>query len=201
MGNIFEQIKQSTDFQTVFRHFCGSEIKNNDKTLCPFHDEKTPSFHIYKNAAKCYGCGWRGDTIAFVAELRSLRPYEAARLICQELNISIPGNRAPKKAPRPARLAAQAGTVAEQRAAQAKYRKLKQLAFLALADFRDLSAGIFEAEGLNIEPELADAVHMLPQIEYYLEVLAAGSASDKLELLREGVLERWARLRSYQTLM
>ena len=40
------------------------------KGLCPFHGEKTPSFHVYdKGLFKCYGCGVGGDLFAIVPEL------------------------------------------------------------------------------------------------------------------------------------
>ena len=39
------------------------------KGLCPFHGEKTPSFHVYdKGFFKCYGCGVGGDVIKFGVE-------------------------------------------------------------------------------------------------------------------------------------
>lgn len=39
---------------------------------CPFHNEKTASFHIRNNYCYCFGCGWKGDTIKFVMEHENL---------------------------------------------------------------------------------------------------------------------------------
>lgn len=39
--------------------------------LCPFHAEKTPSFHVHKNRFKCFGCAWSGDAVDLVSQLRN----------------------------------------------------------------------------------------------------------------------------------
>ena len=47
------------------------------KGLCPFHDERTPSFHVRPNLGyyHCFGCGESGDVIRFVQESRPLDVY------------------------------------------------------------------------------------------------------------------------------
>lgn len=49
--------------------------------ICPFHEEKTPSFHINKkkNTWKCYGCDTFGDTIDFVMKRDGIPFLEAVR--------------------------------------------------------------------------------------------------------------------------
>jgi DNA primase len=49
------------------------------EALCPFHSEKTPSFHIYADHAHCYGCGWSGDSIKLEAELSGLSFQDTCR--------------------------------------------------------------------------------------------------------------------------
>lgn len=50
--------------------------------LCPFHKEKTPSFHIHKdNRYTCFGCNKHGDTISLVMELYNLNFKSAVRAI------------------------------------------------------------------------------------------------------------------------
>lgn len=60
--------------------------------LCPFHDEKSPSFTV--NDAKrfyhCFGCGAHGDTIKFVAETSGLGYKESAIKIAEDFGIEIP---------------------------------------------------------------------------------------------------------------
>ena len=55
--------------------------------LCPFHNEKTPSFHIFKktNSFKCFGCGKSGSVIDFVMEYKKLEFGEALKLLAEEM--------------------------------------------------------------------------------------------------------------------
>lgn len=184
---------KTVDFPTVFSHYIpGTEVKR-EKALCPFHDEKTPSFHIYMDGGHCYGCGWHGDQVAFVADLKGIRPIEAAEAILSEFGLTearrvlSSGNHKRIKA-----------AASKQQASQVKYRMLKKTAFLAMAEFRDLAAQVFSNERLNIPSDLLEAIHLLPLVEHWLEILAVRTEKEKLRLLREGVLERWAKLYSFQ---
>jgi DNA primase len=61
------------------------------KGLCPFHAEKTPSFHVdpAKGFYKCFGCGKAGDVITFVRETEQLSFTEAVEALGRRFNISI----------------------------------------------------------------------------------------------------------------
>jgi DNA primase len=61
------------------------------KGLCPFHNEKTPSFHVDpdKGFYKCFGCGKAGDVISFVRETEQLGFTEAIEAIGQRFSIVI----------------------------------------------------------------------------------------------------------------
>ena len=62
------------------------------KGLCPFHGEKTPSFHVYgdKGFFKCYGCGVGGDVIKFV-ELYDKVPFpDAVRQLAARAGLTVP---------------------------------------------------------------------------------------------------------------
>ena len=65
----------------------GSRLKG----LCPFHNEKTPSFHVDsdKGFYKCFGCGKAGDIISFVRETEQLGFTEAVEAIGQRFNVEI----------------------------------------------------------------------------------------------------------------
>lgn len=61
-------------------------LKKQGKELvgcCPFHSEKTPSFHVIpeKEFAHCFGCGWSGDVVDFVAASKGLTTMEAVDLL------------------------------------------------------------------------------------------------------------------------
>jgi DNA primase len=65
----------------------GSRLKG----LCPFHNEKTPSFHVDpdKGLYHCFGCNKSGDLIAFVRETEQLNFTEAIEALGQRFNIPI----------------------------------------------------------------------------------------------------------------
>ena len=61
------------------------------KGLCPFHNEKTPSFNVDpdKGFYKCFGCGKAGDAITFVRETEQLNFSEAVEALGKRFNIVI----------------------------------------------------------------------------------------------------------------
>ena len=61
------------------------------KGLCPFHQEKTPSFNVDsgKGFYKCFGCGKAGDIISFVRETEGLEFTEAVEAIAQRFTVTL----------------------------------------------------------------------------------------------------------------
>ena len=59
--------------------------------LCPFHDEKTPSFYVSpaKNIYKCFGCGKGGNSINFVMDVESMTYPDALRSLAKKYNIEL----------------------------------------------------------------------------------------------------------------
>jgi twinkle protein len=59
--------------------------------LCPFHNEKTPSFVVspVKNIYKCFGCGKSGDATAFLMEYNNINYPQAIRFIAAKNNIEV----------------------------------------------------------------------------------------------------------------
>ena len=64
---------------------------NRFKGLCPFHSEKTPSFHVSsdKGYYKCFGCGKAGDILNFVMETEGLQFTEAAETLAKRFGINL----------------------------------------------------------------------------------------------------------------
>ena len=60
--------------------------------LCPFHNEKTPSFsvHAQHQFYKCFGCGAGGDVIKFVMEMDNLPFWEAVKYLAERHGIPLP---------------------------------------------------------------------------------------------------------------
>ncbi len=70
-------------------------LKRRGKTLvglCPFHNEKTPSFTVYPESRSfyCFGCGAGGDVISFVRRMENLDYIEAVKAVAQMAGVSMP---------------------------------------------------------------------------------------------------------------
>src|ERR1017187_2074982 len=62
------------------------------KGLCPFHQEKTPSFNVNRDKGffKCFGCGAGGDVVKFVELTQQIAFLDAVRYLAQRAGIVIP---------------------------------------------------------------------------------------------------------------
>ncbi|MBR2868943.1 MAG: DNA primase [Clostridia bacterium] len=70
-------------------------LKRRGKTLvglCPFHNEKTPSFTVYPDTRSfyCFGCGAGGDVISFVRRIENLDYTEAVKAVAQIAGVPMP---------------------------------------------------------------------------------------------------------------
>jgi DNA primase len=89
-----EIVKQQADIVRVV----GDYVKlrkagaQNFAGLCPFHNEKTPSFsvHATRQFFHCFGCGVSGDVFAFVQKIENVTFPEAVRAVAQKLGIALP---------------------------------------------------------------------------------------------------------------
>ncbi|PIE20402.1 MAG: DNA primase, partial [Proteobacteria bacterium] len=65
------------------------------KGLCPFHKEKTPSFHVHRDRQffYCFGCQTGGDVITFVRELNGYSFIEALRNLAERVGMQLPERR------------------------------------------------------------------------------------------------------------
>ena len=59
--------------------------------LCPFHNEKTPSFNVSpaKGIFKCFGCGKGGNAVHFIMEIEQLNYYEALKFLARKYHIEV----------------------------------------------------------------------------------------------------------------
>ena len=65
---------------------------SNLKGLCPFHQEKTPSFNVHpgKQIFKCFGCGKGGDVITFVREIERADFRQALEILARRYGLEMP---------------------------------------------------------------------------------------------------------------
>ncbi|MGA1871082.1 MAG: DNA primase [bacterium] len=68
-----------------------TQVGKDYKGLCPFHSEKTPSFHVNqdKQVFYCFGCGKGGNIFTFMKEHYGLSFYEALRTLAQRYGVSF----------------------------------------------------------------------------------------------------------------
>jgi len=78
--------------EIVARHVRLTRQGNEFKGLCPFHNEKTPSFTINeeKGFFHCFGCGAHGDVLGFVMRTEGLNFIEAVERLATECGLPIP---------------------------------------------------------------------------------------------------------------
>ncbi|RCW45373.1 DNA primase [Halanaerobium sp. MA284_MarDTE_T2] len=91
--NFIEELKFSVDIIDVVSDYL--ELKragNRFKGLCPFHNEKTPSFFVNpdNNFYHCFGCGAGGDVINFVMEIENITFTEAVKVLAEKAGIKLP---------------------------------------------------------------------------------------------------------------
>ena len=81
-ANIYEVV---SDFVTLRRRGA------NYVGLCPFHEEKTPSFSVSpaRGICKCFSCGKGGNAVHFIMEHEQVSYYEALRYLARKYNIEI----------------------------------------------------------------------------------------------------------------
>jgi len=89
----FRYVKAHADFDPVLEHY-GIETEGNgdeQSALCPFHDERKPSFkvNLVKNVFNCFGCGAHGNVLEFVAKMEECELREAAKKLASYCAISL----------------------------------------------------------------------------------------------------------------
>lgn len=92
LESITQEIRAACDIVEVVSQFVALKPAGRDfKGRCPFHREKTPSFHVRpaEQYFKCFGCGKAGDVFTFLMELHSISFTEARQMLADQARISI----------------------------------------------------------------------------------------------------------------
>ena len=90
---IIQRVKDASDIVAVVgEHVQLKKAGSSYKGLCPFHNEKTPSFIVSpsRNSFHCFGCGKGGNAITFLMEVERLSFPEALKLLAEKANIELP---------------------------------------------------------------------------------------------------------------
>lgn len=95
MRDIIDEVKSRCDIVNVVSQYISlKQSGSNFSGLCPFHSEKTGSFHVNqgKQIYKCFGCGEGGDVINFVMKIENLDFIEAVKLLAEKNGIEFKTN-------------------------------------------------------------------------------------------------------------
>jgi len=90
---IIQIIKEKADIvQVVSQYVSLQKSGSGYKGLCPFHSEKTPSFHVNPvlKFYHCFGCGASGDVIKFIQEIEHLSFRDAVVKLAEQVGVNIP---------------------------------------------------------------------------------------------------------------
>jgi DNA primase len=90
---VIRAIQESVDIvDVVSRYVTLRRSGRTYKGLCPFHEEKTPSFTVFPESGrfKCFGCSEGGDVFAFLMKRGGLRFIEAVEDLAREANVALP---------------------------------------------------------------------------------------------------------------
>lgn len=87
------ELRSRTDIESLISQYVNlSKRGRNPKGLCPFHNEKTPSFTVYpeNQSFYCFGCGAGGDAITFMRRIENLDYVEAVKQLADRAGMRMP---------------------------------------------------------------------------------------------------------------
>ncbi len=90
---IIQQVREAADIvEVISEHIPLKQSGKNFKAICPFHQERTPSFIVSpeKQIYHCFGCGAGGNVFNFLMEMEKISFVEAVRELAKRYGIKIP---------------------------------------------------------------------------------------------------------------
>lgn len=91
--HVLEQIREQTDIvDVVGRHVGLKKSGKQWKGLCPFHEERSPSFYVdpVRRSFKCFGCGAWGDAFDFIQRIEGVGFLAAVRSLGARVGVALP---------------------------------------------------------------------------------------------------------------
>jgi len=177
-GSFADRVKQQADIVRVVGEYVRLKKTGKDFSgLCPFHQEKTPSFTVspLKQIFYCFGCGKGGDVFNFVMDMEKSAFPEAVRTVAEKCGIAIPRPR--ERSPEERQENQQRTALVEmQREAQTFFTKqisgtLEGKAARAYLEDRGLDKDAIERFGIGYAPSAGDALTRVLKQKYSEKLL------------------------------
>ena len=89
---LIDEVREKNDIVDVISSYVSLKKRGSNYVgLCPFHNEKTPSFIVDQSRQnfKCFGCGEGGSAITFVMKMENLGFADTVRRLAEKAGISI----------------------------------------------------------------------------------------------------------------
>ena len=174
---IVEEVRSRSDIVDVVSGYVKLQRRGSSYLgLCPFHNEKTPSFSVSpdKQIYHCFGCGAGGNVITFLMEYENYSFQEALGILAQRAGISLPKEEMSKEARAQADLRASLLEI-NKLAANYFYYQLKQPQGKQGLDYltkRKLSKETIRRFGLGFANKTSDDLYRYLKIKNnYYEIL------------------------------
>lgn len=170
---LFQTVKDRADIVEVARRY-GLNPDRRGWCLCPFHKEKTPSFHLYNRKYRCFGCEASGDVIDLTVNLLGIAPLEAVKRLNADfgLGVDLDG---------PVDVVA-VNKAKDKRRETERFKAWRGAAIKALAGRFYVLHRVIVLEAPRAASEstegYVEAVKELPYLGHYLDLLTFGSEED-----------------------
>lgn len=174
--DLIEEIRSKNDIVDVISGYVRLQKKGSSYFgLCPFHNEKSPSFSVSpgKQMYYCFGCGVGGNVFTFLMEYENYTFQEAVRYLADRCGVELPEMEYSEEAKRQADLKSQLLEI-HKKAAKFYYYQLRQKSGQAAYEYlkgRELSDETIRKFGLGYSSRYNNALYQYLKKEGYSDQL------------------------------
>lgn len=174
--DLIEEIRSKNDIVDVISGYVRLQKKGSSYFgLCPFHNEKSPSFSVSpgKQMYYCFGCGVGGNVFTFLMEYENYTFQEAVRYLADRCGVELPEMEYSEEAKRQADLKSQLLEI-HKKAAKFYYYQLRQKSGQAAYEYlkgRELSDETIRKFGLGYSSRYNNALYQYLKKEGYFDQL------------------------------
>ena len=196
---LIEEVRSANDIVNVIFDYVRLQKKGSTHFgLCPFHNEKTPSFSVSQNKQMyyCFGCGAGGNVITFLMQYENYTFQEALQVLAKRVGIELPeqemSGRARKEADKRARILEVNKTAAKYFYAQLRMEQGKK--GMQYFERRGLSLEILKKFGLGYANKFSDDLYKYLRKQGYEDELLKDSGLVTIDEQRGGYDKFWNRV-------